>query len=85
MAKAGFMPQKFRPWIEARKKYRLTDTQIQMARELGLNPRKFDGLVNPKQEKWKLPLPSYIEELCLKRFKIEHPEIVRSIEEMLKE
>lgn len=85
MAKAGFIPQKFKPWIEARKKYRLSHAQIQMARELGLNPKKFGGMANHKQEPWKLPLPAYIEELYFKRFNKECPETVRSIEQMLKD
>jgi hypothetical protein len=32
------------------KRYRLSDTQIQMARERGMNPRKFGKLANEKQE-----------------------------------
>ena len=56
-----------------------------MARELGLNPKKFGGLANHKQESWKLPLPDYIEELYLKRFKKECPDTARSIEQMVKE
>lgn len=85
MAKAGFIPQKLRPWIEARKKYRLSHAQIQMARELGLNPKKFGSLADHKQEPWKLPLPNYIEELYFKRFQKECPDTVRSIEQMVKE
>jgi len=85
MAKSGFIPQKFKPWIEARKKYRLSHAQIQMARELGLNPRKFGGMANHKQESWKLPLSAYIEELYFKRFNKECPETIRSIEQMLKD
>lgn len=85
MAKAGFIPQKLRPWIEARKKYRLSHAQIQMARELGLNPKKFGGLANHKQEPWKIPLPDYIEELYFKRFNKKSPDIVRSIEQMVKD
>lgn len=84
MAKAGFIPQKLRPWIDARKNFRLSHGQIQMARELGLNPKKFGGLANHKQEPWKLPLPEYIEELYFKRFKKKSPESVRSIEQMVK-
>lgn len=61
-------------WIEARKKYHLTDTHIQMAKELGMNPKKFGSLANHKQEKWKAPLPEFIEELYLKRFRREKPE-----------
>lgn len=85
MAKAGFIPQKLKPWIEARKKHHLSDAHIQMARELGLNPKKFGGLANHKEEPWKLPLPDYIGELYLKRFKKTQPANVRSIEQMLKE
>jgi hypothetical protein len=53
-----------------------------MARELGLNPKKFDGLASTKQEPWKLPLPEYIEELYIKHFKKTRPDNVRSIEQM---
>ena len=85
MAKAGFIPLKLKPWIEARKKYRLSHAQIQMARELGLNPKKFGGLANHKQEPWKLPLPAFIEEIYFKRFNKEQPDNVRSIEKMVKD
>lgn len=44
MSKKGFIPKKLRPWIEARKRYRLSHAQIQMARELGLNPKKFGSM-----------------------------------------
>ena len=36
-----------------------------MARELGLNPKKFGGLANHRQEPWKLPLPEFILEALL--------------------
>lgn len=85
MAKAGFIPQKLRPWIEVRKKYRLSHAQVQMARELGLNSKKFRGLANYKQEPWKIPLPDYIEELYFKHFNKKCPDIVRSIEQMVKD
>jgi hypothetical protein len=58
-------PALLQVWIKARKKYRLSHVQIQMARELGLNPKKFGGLANHKQEPWKVPLPEFIEELYL--------------------
>lgn len=85
MAKPGFIPVKLRPWIEARKKYRLSHRQIQMARELGLNPKKFGGLANHKQDPWKLPLPAYMEEIYFKCFNKECPDNVQSIEQMVKE
>jgi hypothetical protein len=54
-----------------------------MARELGLNPKKFGDLAKTIQEPWKLPLPEYIEELYFKHFKKSRPENVRSIEQMV--
>ncbi len=85
MPKKGFIPNKLRPWIEARKKYRLSHVQIQMARELGLNPKKFGSLSNAKQQPWKLPLPEFIEEIYFKHFKKMEPEDVKSIEQMVKD
>jgi hypothetical protein len=61
-------------WIAAKKRYRLSGAQIQMARELGMNPKKFGSLANQKQEQWKLPLPEFIEELYFKRFRKEKPD-----------
>jgi hypothetical protein len=61
--------QKLIPWLESKKRHRLTDAQVQMARELGMNPKKLGKLDNHKQEPWKVPLPRFIEELYLKRFK----------------
>ena len=46
MAKKFVIPEKFRICIEVLKRYHLSDAQIQMARELGLNPLKFGKLAN---------------------------------------
>lgn len=85
MAKSQTIPEKYRIWIEVRKRYRLSDAQVQMARELGLNPRKFGKLANEKQEPWKKPLPEFIEEIYFKRFKKNQPDIVRSIEQLIQD
>lgn len=74
------MNAKNKKWIEAKKKYHLSDVHIQMARELGMNPQKFASLANYKQEKWKSPLPDFIEELYLKRFKKEKPDVVKKLQ-----
>jgi len=66
-------PANFAIWLEARKRFKLSDCQIQMARELGLNPKKFGSLANHKQEPWKAPLPQFIEDIYFKRFKRERP------------
>ena len=38
-------------------RFQLSDAQIQTARELGLNPKKFGSLANTMQKPWKLPSP----------------------------
>jgi hypothetical protein len=73
------VPNKLVPWIEAMKRHRLTDTHVQMARELGMNPKKLGKIDNHKQEPWKLPLPQFIESLYLKRFKRPRPEKVLAL------
>jgi hypothetical protein len=65
--------------VEARRRFRLSDAHIQMARELRLNPEKFGGLANTKQGPWKAPLPEFIEELYFKHFKKRLPDKIRSI------
>jgi len=74
------IPEKLKVWIDARKRFHLSHAQVQMARELGLNPKKFGKLANHKQEPWKAPLPLFIEHLYWKRFRRERPEAVMSIE-----
>ncbi len=83
MAKKKKIPEKYQRWIDACKRYHLSHAHIQMARELGMNPKKFGGLANTKQEPWKLPLPEFIEELYFKYFKKNQPDNVRSIEQMV--
>ena len=75
------LPNNLQVWVEARQRYHLSDAQIQMARELGLNPRKFGKIANHRQEPWKAPLPQFIEEIYLKRFGKSAPDKVLSIEE----
>jgi len=79
------IPDKLQIWIDARKRYRLTDSQIQMARELGMNPKQFGGMANHRQERWKVPLPEYIEDLYEKRFGKPGPDRALSIEEVFKQ
>ena len=73
------MNDKNKKWIDAKKKFRLSDTHIQMARELGMNPKKFGSLANHKQEPWKAPLPDFIEDIYFKRFKKEKPDVVKKL------
>lgn len=76
--------QKTQAWIDARKRHHLSHAQVQMARELGMNPTKLGKLDNHKQESWKLPLPEFIEELYFKRFGKLAPDTLLSIEDRLR-
>ena len=69
----------------AQKRHRLSDRQVQMARELGLNPDKLGKIDNYRQEPWKAPLPQFIENIYFKRFRREEPETVKPLKQILKE
>jgi len=72
--KAKIMRIQNNDWIQAKEKYHLTDDHVRMAKELGMNPRKFGSLANHKQEKWKAPLSEFIKDLYFRRFGREKPE-----------
>ena len=72
-------------WMVVQKRHRLSDKQVQMVRELGLNPDKFGKIDNLKQKPWKAPLPQFIEHIYFKRFKREEPEPVKLLKQILKE
>ena len=76
---------KYQVWIDARKRHKLSHEHIQMARELGMNPKKFGELDNHRQEPWKAPLPIFIKNLYFKRFGRKKPKNVRSIEQIVKD
>ena len=85
MAKKKKKPnQKMQAWIDARKRHHLSHAQVQMARELGMNPRKLGKKDNHDQEPWKMPLRQYIEHLHFKRFGKDRPAVVLSIEEKVR-
>jgi len=73
--------QGLRDWVVARRRHHLSHAHVQMARELGMNPRKLGKFDNHRQEPWKAPLPLFIEHLYFKRFGRERPEVVMSAEE----
>ena len=84
MPKKAKIPEKYQAWINARKKYHLSHAHIQMARELGMNPKKFGKIANHKQEPWKAPLPVFIERIYFKHFGKRRPDEVKSIEQRAK-
>ena len=82
--KVNKIPPKLQDWVDARKKYHLADGHIQMARELGLNPKKLDKINNYKQEALELFLPTFIETLYIKKFSKAQPDDIRSVEQIFK-
>lgn len=61
------MDKKQNLWIEAKKKCRLNEEDIRMAKELGLNPRSLIKNIPNKNEKWKSPVKVWIRELYDKK------------------
>ena len=78
------LPDHLQAWIDARARHRLSHAHVQMARELGLNPKKLGKIDNHRQEPWKMPLPRFIEHLYRERFGRDRPADVRSVEDRAK-
>ena len=83
MAKQKKLPERYQVWIDARKRFGLSHAHIQMAREMGMNPKKFGKLANDRQEPWKAPLPIFIENCYFKRFGKRRPDEMKSMEQMV--
>jgi hypothetical protein len=69
----GGMPTKRRAhdeeaWSNAKKICRLNTRQVEMARRLGMNPKKLPGLRPSPQQRWKLPVGEFIEDRYRKQF-----------------
>ena len=56
-----------------------------MARELGLNPKKFGSLADTRASPWKAPLAEFIAECYYKAHERRSPELVRSLEQVIKD
>jgi len=55
-------------WDALKRRYHLSEKQVAMARELGMNPRKFGKIAPNRDEPWKAPIGEFIERLHIKRF-----------------
>ena len=85
MAKKANKPDPaIQAWIDARRRHHLSHAHVQMARELGMNPKKFGKIDNHKQEPWKAPLPIFIEDLYFKRFRKDRPDRILPVEELFR-
>ncbi|SCZ08527.1 hypothetical protein [Alkaliphilus peptidifermentans] len=54
-------------WIEAKKKCRLNEDTIRMAKEMGLNPKSLMKNIPNEKQKWKAPVHIWIQEMYKKR------------------
>ncbi len=56
-------------WAEAKKKCRLNNEDIALAKRLGLNPRSLIKNIPSKSEPWKAPVKDWLHEMDEKRQK----------------
>ena len=49
-------------WAEAKRKCRLNESDIRMAKEMGLNPKSLIKNIPSPKEQWKLPVKDWIHE-----------------------
>ena len=54
-------------WAEAKKKCRLNEETVKMAKEMGLNPRSLIKNIPSKSEQWKAPVSVWIREMYQER------------------
>ena len=50
-------------WDEAKKKCRIGDEEIRMAKEMGLNPKSLIKNIPNKSEMWKAPVKDWIHDM----------------------
>ena len=50
-------------WDEAKKKCRLGEEEIRMAKEMGLNPKSLIKNIPNKKEMWKAPVKDWIRDM----------------------
>ena len=70
-------------WVKVKRQYALTDAQVQMARELGVNPKRLSESESAVQGATQAPLGRHIEDLYLKRFKKHLPDAVMPLRQLL--
>lgn len=55
-------------WAEAKKKCRLNEADIRMAKELGMTPKSLMKNIPSPSQKWKAPVKIWVRELYEKKF-----------------
>ncbi|HZK84676.1 MAG TPA: hypothetical protein VFC58_08380 [Desulfosporosinus sp.] len=54
-------------WAEAKKKCKLNEETVKMAREMGLNPRSLIKNIPSASEQWKAPVSTWVREMYQER------------------
>jgi hypothetical protein len=54
-------------WVEAQRRCRLSAEAVQMAKELGLNPRSLIKNIASPSEQWKAPVEDWVRAMAAKR------------------
>ena len=57
------MAYKQETWDEAKKKCRLGEEEVRMAKEMGLNPKSLIKNIPSKKEMWKAPVKDWIRDM----------------------
>ncbi|MCX6843853.1 MAG: hypothetical protein NTX53_16445 [candidate division WOR-3 bacterium] len=70
-------------WAKAKRRCRLTDAHVQMARELRMNPQRLAESAGAAQGLTPTPLAQRIENLYLRRFKKPQPDSIIPLRQML--
>ncbi len=55
-------------WAEAKRRCRLSNEDVRMARELGFKPRSLIKNISAKSQPWKLPVRRWVQQLHAERF-----------------
>ncbi|MDF2989074.1 MAG: hypothetical protein K0R50_4584 [Eubacterium sp.] len=55
-------------WLEAKRRCKLNDEEIQMAKEMGLNPKSLIKNIPNKNEQWKTPVKIWVRDMYEDRF-----------------
>ena len=63
------MPYSDEMWRDAKRKCRLNNEDIELAKRLGLNPRSLIKNIPSKSEPWKAPVRDWLREIDAKRQK----------------
>ena len=55
-------------WLEVKRRCKLNNEEIQMAKEMGLNPKSLIKNIPNKNEQWKAPVKIWIRDMYEDRF-----------------